>query len=931
MMRLLIGILCILMFSCLQMKANCPDRRQLLARIDFLRQSEVTYADQLNELLPLYDSIRGCPIKNDSVQVFLLQRLGSLCYLTNDFNGAVVYTKKSLDLLASMSPAYTNHPLRVRMYNYLNIFYDSLHRVADKMRAIDSCLQTAFATNAIDYEIIYNLLQRVNYGFDVGDYERCVTDAAMGEVLTAKYLSGGDSLSFSMNFFIWRINALLPLGNFDQAEKELQKKLSVFTSAGLLKLCGPFYNQLAHIYINQKKFDDALVVLNSSLRCNRLKNDFLGCRQTLNNIGYLYLHHLDDPRLAQHYFHEALKSKTVDPSEEAADLAEAANTMGNIAAAYARLKMFDSSLACFARAFSYTGNKDENSFLQIPADEFTSNPKIQYVIFLIRDKADAYVARYQTYHDRSSLDKAISIYLVADLLLERIRAGQAEVQSKLQWRKNARDIYEHAIEACFLAGDTNRAFYFFEKSRAVLLNDKITLNRTMSDDDQLRLASINHQVNLLNTQFGDSTLSLEKIATIQKTIYTLNREKDLLSENNKNINWKNDAALSAHILADVQNKLKKERRSLLELFSGDSSVYVFLLTGTDAKLKKVNKQMYESLSASFARSLSDYSVLNTEYTEFLNGSRQLYNLLFDGLVLPDGPLIVSPDGRFFPFEALNTNGGASPHYLIAVHAISYTYSARFLLQNFNDSEPHHEAEFFGVAPVAYPSRFALANLAGSDGSLKKLSAFFDSPFNLVGAEATKNAFLANYASYNIVQLYTHASEKSSSGDPVIYFADSALYLADLIAKRSPTTRMMVLNACETGLGKLHEGEGVFSFNRAFAEVGVPSATVNLWSVDDQSSYRLCELFYKFLAKGLASDIALQKAKLEYMSAYGKERSLPFYWAAPVLSGQVMVFTAVPDFTIDYLVLACALILFVAAVVIFFVALRPVSYRRSSIE
>jgi CHAT domain-containing protein len=164
---------------------------------------------------------------------------------------------------------------------------------------------------------------------------------------------------------------------------------------------------------------------------------------------------------------------------------------------------------------------------------------------------------------------------------------------------------------------------------------------------------------------------------------------------------------------------------------------------------------------------------------------------------------------------------------------------------------------------------------------------------------------------------------------VIYFADSVLHLGDLIAKQSPLTRMMVLNACETALGKLHEGEGVFSFNRAFAEVGVPSATVNLWSVDDQSSYRLCELFYKFLAQGLPSDIALQKAKLQFMSAMGKEKSLPFYWAAPVLAGQVMVFKSAPHLGADYLMFGIALVIVVAATAIFLPQFRRATYTMSS--
>ena len=97
-----------------------------------------------------------------------------------------------------------------------------------------------------------------------------------------------------------------------------------------------------------------------------------------------------------------------------------------------------------------------------------------------------------------------------------------------------------------------------------------------------------------------------------------------------------------------------------------------------------------------------------------------------------------------------------------------------------------------------------------------------------------------------------------------------------------------MSACETGSGALYEGEGVFSFNRGFAAVGIPAAISNLWSVDNGSTYRLTELFYKWLAKGLPTDVALQKAKLEFLQTASKEKSLPFYWAAPVLVGKTEI-------------------------------------------
>ncbi len=139
--------------------------------------------------------------------------------------------------------------------------------------------------------------------------------------------------------------------------------------------------------------------------------------------------------------------------------------------------------------------------------------------------------------------------------------------------------------------------------------------------------------------------------------------------------------------------------------------------------------------------------------------------------------------------------------------------------------------------------------------------------------------------YRIIQLYTHAADSSSSGEPVIYFCDSALYLSELIPEKKPATRLIVLSACETGNGKLYQGEGVFSFNRGFAALGIPASIINLWAVENESTYRITELFYKYVSEGMPTDMALQKAKLDFIKSSSGERKLPYYWAAPVFVGK----------------------------------------------
>jgi len=94
-----------------------------------------------------------------------------------------------------------------------------------------------------------------------------------------------------------------------------------------------------------------------------------------------------------------------------------------------------------------------------------------------------------------------------------------------------------------------------------------------------------------------------------------------------------------------------------------------------------------------------------------------------------------------------------------------------------------------------------------------------------------------------------------------------------------------LSACETGTGKLYEGEGVFGFNRGFAAIGIPSTIASLWEVENSSTYKLTELFYQYLAKGMPVDVALQNAKKEFIKSSPREKQLPYYWAAPILTGQ----------------------------------------------
>lgn len=109
--------------------------------------------------------------------------------------------------------------------------------------------------------------------------------------------------------------------------------------------------------------------------------------------------------------------------------------------------------------------------------------------------------------------------------------------------------------------------------------------------------------------------------------------------------------------------------------------------------------------------------------------------------------------------------------------------------------------------------------------------------------------------------------------------DGILTASEIAELDLSKTSLVVMSACETGLGDITE-DGIEGLQRAFKSAGVETLVMSLWKVDDKATEMLMEEFYKLLLKGYSKDDAFQSAKRKVRSK--KSYSSPYYWASFIM-------------------------------------------------
>ncbi|MFN2531725.1 MAG: CHAT domain-containing protein [Pyrinomonadaceae bacterium] len=354
------------------------------------------------------------------------------------------------------------------------------------------------------------------------------------------------------------------------------------------------------------------------------------------------------------------------------------------------------------------------------------------------------------------------------------------------------------------------------------------------------------------------------------------------------------------------------------------------------------------VAADQARGLGIAATAPEDAAKFITASNALYKAVLEpaASLFTDKRLLVIADGalNYVPFEALlkTTDAGdfASLPYLVKSNEIIYSPSASVVAAirqqrtksagrsmlvvadpvfNSNDTRAHNVAANTASADVrGLGIQSALSDVAGQESIAATQSGKMDGlPLaRLVGTrtEAEQISKLAkgsgaqadvwldldasednvdtrDLTKYRVIHVATHGLldvERPQFTGLILSLVGNKTQDGFLRTDKVFNLRLggplVMLSACETGLGKEKRGEGVMGLTRAFMYAGAPTVGVSLWSVADKSTADLMADFYRrLLAKDDTSpSTALREAQLAMIS--GKKFSAPFYWAPFVLVG-----------------------------------------------
>ncbi|MBI3825936.1 MAG: CHAT domain-containing protein [Candidatus Rokubacteria bacterium] len=468
--------------------------------------------------------------------------------------------------------------------------------------------------------------------------------------------------------------------------------------------------------------------------------------------------------------------------------------------------------------------------------------------------------------------------------VEEVRAELGESGLRSQFLEDKQRIYQLAIRLALDIKKPDEAFALVERSRARAFLD-ILGNQTTVSKGRTR-ALVEEEVRL-RARLGEARATVQESdddaesAKARARVDALDRDYRAFLDRVRKENVEQASLMTVEpvTLSEIQ-ALLPEGTTLLEYLVGDNDVVVWAIDRHGVKVAKIDGDrpslvgMVRGLRAAIASqaSLDDvqrraaglHARLLGALRRELGGGRRL-------LIVPHGVL------HYLPFAALRSPGG---RWLVDDFAIATLPSAS-VLRYLTDKGVNTSGR---TLAVGNPDVGAGLALRWAEREARMVGQREPGATVLVRADATEAQVKKLAEGAGLLHFATHGelSETDPLSSALLLVPgggeDGRLEVRELFGL-DLHARLVVLSACQTGLGKISSGDEIVGLQRAFLYAGTPAVVTTLWKVDDRASYELIRAFYDRLAQAGAME-ALRQAQIETMRAFPH----PYAWAAFGLTG-----------------------------------------------
>ncbi len=839
---------------------------------------EVLAESSIAELQGLAKRLAACPEQRDTLGQ-LLHNLGVLYYNQNQWDTAAYYTRQAVEIRAELYAAEAHLDLGKSNAN----LSASLRAMGQYMAAIPPARKAVAIYTQLE---AVGRLNAVRLGL-------AQTYIALGQYIQAEELidvaieqSEGEDL---LKAYLDKSNIALYRNNY-KAVLTYTDKVSV----SLDTMDAPWYK--------------AAFSLNRAVALDELGQDTPAELAYLQSIGLVDWEDCDllslaHNNLAQYYTENRAYTRARHHLQKGAAIARVCKDSEKLAQNYDHQGELFLSLGQYEKAIQAFQQAQQNLLPGYQPKELWSVPdtsslarlaKQTDMLIYLADQAKA----LQYSAEPLWQQKALDVYIAADGLIAQIRQAPQQEQNRLFWRRKVLPLYERAIGLCHQLGEQQRAFYFFEKSKAILLLEAMLENdvlRHLPDSLLMTEKALQASIHkLLQGQPDNQSAAYAQYLQDQAALDQL--QKTLQEKYPVYEGIRKQGAVSSP-LDFSQQYLRPKAQTLVHYFFGSQRVYALVLY--EDQLSTFVLGDADSINArcqQFLRFFKEAAAIENEPAAYAKAAYSLYEAVLAPLGIPaNRTLLLLPDGplAYIPFSALLTQEASAASvditslpYLLLRHPVAYTHSAAVYTQQ-SVGKTAAKQKMIAFAPFATVRvKSTYAPLAFSKDEIAQIQKQFSvTPF--LDQEASLANFITNSSDSHILHLSTHAfAGREATEAPHIAFFDGLLYLRDIYQLAIPAD-LVVLSACQTNIGQLAPGEGVLGLGRAFVQAGAKSIIASLWNVNARSSGYLLSRFYAAAADKVPKPLALHQAQLQYLQDenIAPEQKSPYYWAGFAYYGQ----------------------------------------------